>query len=182
MTVERRRPEAPLRGELAVVRPATVADAELLVRWHLEPEVARYWDDETYSVEEMRDRLARGDVDPFIVEEGGEPVGYLQAWFDGDDCGLDMFLVPEARGRGLGPDAARTLTRHLLAEGRDRITVDPYLWNETAIRAWARAGFRPVEEREADEEHPHRWLLMELTRPRGAGVAAATAPAPPARP
>ena len=58
-----------------------------------------------------------------------------------------MFLVPSARGRGLGPDAARALTESLLASGWTRVTVDPYAWNEPAIRAWRRAGFVDVETR-----------------------------------
>ena len=76
-----------------------------------------------------------------------------------------MFLVPAARDRGLGPDAARTLARWLLGTGTmRRLTVDPYVSNARAIRAWAKAGFRPVEEREPDREHRSRWLLMEIDR------------------
>ncbi len=117
-----------VRGALTLVRPATDADAELLVRWHADP---------------------------------GEPVGYLQAWREGDAGGIDMFMIPAARGRGLGPDAARALARHLREEcGWTRITVDPYTWNETAIDAWRKAGFVDVEEQPADEEHPSPWLLM----------------------
>ena len=79
-----------------------------------------------------------------------------------------MFLVPPARGRSLGPDAARTLARYLITHaGRTRATVDPYLWNEQAVRAWVKAGFRPVRECEPDEEHLHPWLLMEFAHPRG---------------
>ena len=74
-----------------------------------------------------------------------------------------MFLVPDARGRGLGTDAARALARYLRDErGWDPVTVDPYLWNDSAVRAWQRAGFEPVEEREPDEEHTRRWLLMRF--------------------
>jgi aminoglycoside 6'-N-acetyltransferase len=105
-------------------------------------------------------------VHAYIVEADGAPVGYLQAWFSetSDTGGLDMFLIPPARGQGLGPDAARTLARYLLYEGgRQRITVDPYIWNEQAVRGWRKAGFRPVEECEPDEEHPYRWLLMEFS-------------------
>jgi len=81
---------------------------------------------------------------------------------DGDG-GLDMFLVPEARGRGLGPDAARAMTRHLLDErGWTRVTVDPYCWNEPAVRAWERAGFARLSEHEPDDEHTARWALMEF--------------------
>ncbi len=158
-------PTPALHGELTVVRPATEADADLLAAWHADPEVARYWDHETYTVDEMRDRLRRREVDPYVIEAAGEPVGYLQAWIAdaGDEGGIDMFLVPEARGRGLGPDAARTLVGHLLTSGAlRRVTVDPYLWNEGAIRGWKRAGFRPVEARAPDEDHLQPWLLMEF--------------------
>jgi aminoglycoside 6'-N-acetyltransferase len=172
------RPREPLRGERVVVRPATAADSHLLAGWHRDPEVARFWDGETFTEEEIVERLRRDDVDAYVVESDGEPVGYLQAWFEAAACGLDMFLVPAARGRRLGPDAARTLARHLLDTGHDRVTADPYLWNDGAIRAWERAGFRRVEERAADDDHPHPWLLLELTRPPGGASAAATAPAP----
>lgn len=155
----------PLRGRLTVVRAATEDDADLLVAWHDDPGVARFWDGETFTREEMLDRLGRADVDSYVVEADGEPVGYVQSWHEGDDAegGIDMFLIPAARGRGLGPDAARTLARHLRDErGWRRVTVDPYLWNEPAVRAWRRAGFRDVDEHEPDEEHTARWLLMEF--------------------
>jgi aminoglycoside 6'-N-acetyltransferase len=154
-----------LRGRLTVLRAATDGDVDLLVAWHADPEVARFWDDETFTREEMLERLARADVDAYVVEANGEAVGYVQSWHEGDDAegGIDMFLIPAARGRGLGPDAARTLARHLRDErGWRRVTVDPYLWNEAAVRAWRRARFRDVGEREPDEEHTARWLLMEF--------------------
>jgi aminoglycoside 6'-N-acetyltransferase len=111
-------------------------------------------------------RLARPNVDPYIVAHGGEPIGYLQVWFDTaspDEGGMDMFLIPAARGRGLGPDAARTVAQWLLETGRlRRLTVDPYLSNDRAISAWTKAGFQPVKESEADEEHAVPWLLMSF--------------------
>jgi aminoglycoside 6'-N-acetyltransferase len=150
-------------GETTVVRPAGDADAELLVAWHDDPEVARYWDDERFTREQMLARLRRPDVEAYVVEAGREPVGYLQVWQEGESGGIDMFLVPAARGRGLGPDAGRAVARHLRHErGWRRVTVDPYLWNERAIRAWRRAGFRDVEEHEPDADHTARWLLMEF--------------------
>lgn len=152
-----------IRGRLTTVRAATEEDAELLARWHADPEVARYWDDETFTQAEMVERLRRSDVESYIVEAESEPVGYLQVWSEGAGGGLDMFLVPDARGRGLGPDAGRAVARHLRDErGWTVVTVDPYLWNESAVRAWRRAGFRDVGERESDDEHTARWLLMEF--------------------
>jgi aminoglycoside 6'-N-acetyltransferase len=149
---------------LTTIRPATAHDVDQLVAWHLDPEVARFWDDETYTHEEMEAKLARQNVDAFIVEEARVPVGYIQAWTeDGRSGGIDMFLAPEARGRGLGPDAARALARHLRDErGWNPVTVDPYLWNDAAVRAWQRAGFEAVGEREPDEDHRERWLLMRF--------------------
>ena len=149
-------------GQLTSVRPADERDVDLLVGWHADPEVARYWDDETFTREQMLERLARGDVDSFIVEEGSRPIGYLQTWRENDAGGLDMFLIPDARGRGLGPDAARAVALELKRLGWARVTVDPYTWNEAAVRAWRKAGFVDVEEREPDEEHTARWLLMEF--------------------
>jgi aminoglycoside 6'-N-acetyltransferase len=137
----------------------------LLVAWHADPEVSRYWDEETFTQQEIRDRLARDDVETWIIEADGEPVGMLQSWWDDNmprRGGLDGFLVSKARGRGLMPDAARLLARHLLAEGWAEVTVDPYLWNERAVRAWRRAGFEPLEEREPDDDHTARWLLMRF--------------------
>jgi aminoglycoside 6'-N-acetyltransferase len=148
-----------VRGRLTTLRPAGADDVDRLVAWHADPEVARYWDDETFTRAEMEERLARDGVGAWIVEEAGEPVGYLQVHSDG----LDMFLIPAARGRGLGPDAGRAMTEHLIRErGRRRVTVDPYVWNEGAVRAWERAGFVEVSRHEADEEHTAAWILMEF--------------------
>lgn len=158
-------PPTPLRGQRVVVRPASIDDAPMLAQWHADPGVRTFWDDKTFTPEEMEERLRRPHVDPYVVECDGEPVGYLQAWFRDEEgvCGLDLFLLPTARGRSLGPDAARTLATYLRDQaGRTRVTVDPYRWNERAIRGWRNAGFRAVEDRDADDGHPHPWLLMEF--------------------
>ncbi len=149
-----------MRGKRTQLRRATHADVERLVDWHADPDVARYWDDETFTSVEMAARIARADVDAWIVETNDDdPIGYLQVHPDG----LDMFLVPSARGRGLGPDAARAMAEHLLASGSHRrVTVDPYEWNEPAIRAWRRAGFAEVSRGHApDDDHLAPWVLME---------------------
>jgi aminoglycoside 6'-N-acetyltransferase len=159
-----------LHGRLTDVRSATNADADLLVAWHADPEVSRYWDGETFTRAEVLERLGRPGVDSYIVEADGAPVGYLQSWREAGEPrrgGIDMFLVPGARGRGLGPDAARTLAESLLASGWERVTVDPYTWNEPAIRAWRRAGFVDVETRPADDEHASPFLVMEFQSASG---------------
>ena len=155
----------PVQGRLTYVRPLVASDIDLLVEWHADGEVARYWDWKSFTRDSMLERIARPQVTPYIVEADGTPVGYLQVHdLDGDgDGGLDMFLVPAARGRGLGPDAARATARHLLGECRwMRVTVDPYAWNERALRGWRNAGFEQVSEHPADEEHLRPWVLMEF--------------------
>ena len=148
-----------VHGRLTTLRPAGEADVDRLVAWHADPGVARYWDEETFTHAEMEDRLAREDVEAWIVEQAGAPVGFLQVHAEG----LDMFLIPGARGRGLGPDAARAMTEHLLHEGcRERVTVDPYAWNQGAVRAWERAGFVEISRHEPDDEHTAPWILMEF--------------------
>jgi aminoglycoside 6'-N-acetyltransferase len=151
---------ALVRGRLTTLRSADAGDVDRLVAWHADPDVARCWDNETFTRAEMAARLARPDVDAWIVEENGEPVGYLQT----HPSGLDMFLVPAARGRGLGPDAARAMARHLIDErGYARVTVDPYEWNESAIRSWERAGFVEVSRgHPPDDDHSAAWVLMEF--------------------
>jgi aminoglycoside 6'-N-acetyltransferase len=153
----------PILGRATVVRPAADDDIDLLVAWFADPETSRYWDDETFTREEMHARLRRERVDAWIVEAGGEPVGYLQSWLEEDEPlrgGLDGFLIPAARGRGLMPDAARALASSLLAAGWAHVTVDPYAWNERALRAWSKAGFVEVARHEPDDEHLHAWVLM----------------------
>ena len=147
-----------VRGRLTTLRPAGVDDVDRLVAWHADPGVSRYWDDETFTRVEMEERLTRDDVEAWIVQEGPEPVGYMQVHPEG----LDMFLIPAARGRGLGPDAARAMARRLIERGRERVTVDPYAWNEGAVRAWERAGFMEISRHDAGGEHTAPWILMEF--------------------
>jgi aminoglycoside 6'-N-acetyltransferase len=141
-------------------RAATPDDVPLLVAWHADPEVSRYWDGETFTEDELRGRLEREAVDAWIVEEDGEPVGYLQSWWEPvvpRRGGLDGFLIPSARGRGIMPAVARLLAERLLDEGWAEVTVDPYVWNDRAIRAWQRAGF-------VEASRDDRVVLMRFRR------------------
>ena len=155
-----------IRGRATLLRPAVERDVDLLSAWHSDPEISRYWDDETFTPDQVRERLARTEVDAWVIEADGEPVGYLQSWWEAGveprRGGLDGFLVPGARGRGLMPDAARALAEALLADGWLSVTVDPYAWNERAVRGWANAGFVEVSRHPPDDEHRAAWVLMRF--------------------
>jgi aminoglycoside 6'-N-acetyltransferase len=154
-----------IRGERTALRLATAADLDLLVGWFADPEVHRWWDGAPKPREEVARKYPGGrrpQVESFIIEADGAPVGYIQSWVnDATSGGLDMFLVPAARHRGLGPDAARALVRHLLTErGWRRVTVDPAAGNVRAIRAWAKAGF--VYERDWPDHPDGPAVLMAV--------------------
>ena len=137
----------------------------MLAGWYADPDVSKYWDGRTYDVDEVVQRLHRRDVDAWIVEADGEPVGYLQSWWEPDPPkrgGLDGFLVPSARGRGIMPAVARLLASDLRAQGWVEVTVDPYAWNGRAIRAWEKAGFVEISRHPAGGEHTAPWVLMRF--------------------
>ena len=75
-----------------------------------------------------------------------------------------MFLIPSARGRGLGPDAARAMAEHLFHErGRARVTVDPYeLERGRRPRLAARRLRRDLARHAPDDDHTAPWILMEF--------------------
>ena len=101
----------------------------------------------------------------------GAVVGYIQAAEENEPefrhAGIDLFLRTDLTGRGLGPDAIRTLAAHLIDErGHHRLTIDPAADNHRAIAAYEKVGFRPVGRLRRYQRMPDgRWidgLLMEL--------------------
>jgi aminoglycoside 6'-N-acetyltransferase len=166
-------PAAPLllRGALVTLRPAGPADVPALAAIRAHPEVRRWWRGGADLAAEVAADLADPETPVLAVVHAGRVVGAVQ-WHAEEDpdyrhAGMDVFLDPACRGRGLGPDAVRTLARHLVdAHGHHRLTIDPAAANAAAIRCYAKVGFRPVGvlrryERDADG----CWqdgLLMEL--------------------
>ena len=110
--------------------------------------MARWWPDET---EEALVAKAEGrdEVEAFAIEHHGELAGLIQFWENPDEehryANIDVFLAVPFHGRGLGRDAVRTLARWLVRErGHHRLTIDPTVENERAIRCYEAAGFRRV--------------------------------------
>jgi aminoglycoside 6'-N-acetyltransferase len=160
-----------LHGDRVVLRPLTEADLPRLLEILLQPMVAEWWPG--YDMARLRaDTLEDSEAtSSFAVEFGGDFVG-LVIVTEGSDpyyksAGIDIALDTTCVGQGLGSDTLRTVIRHLFEDlGHHRITIDPALTNERAIRAYQKVGFRPIGVGRAYEKGPdgtfHDNLLMDL--------------------
>ena len=119
----------------------------------------------------MDDWLDTDDGAAFAITFDGVLVGSIQyadeTGADSTHAGIDLFLDTAHQGQGLGSDAIRTLARHLLeVRGHHRLTIDPAVANERAIRTYRRVGFRPVGVMRQYERGPdgtwHDGLLLDL--------------------
>ena len=154
------------RGEL-VLRALAAGDEAELRRIHGTPEVMRWWDipDEAFPWDEP-------EATRLTIEVDGAVAGLIQFTEEHEPkyrhAGIDLFLDPALHGRGLGTAAVRRVVRHLVEKrGHHRITIDPAVDNAAAIRAYAKAGFRPVgvmrrSERDVGGGGWHDSLLMEF--------------------
>jgi aminoglycoside 6'-N-acetyltransferase len=139
---------AGLQGEKVRLRPLEPGDVERLAEIGGEPEVARWWGEITHE-HLLRQAEGRDDATAFAIEHEGEVIGLAQFSEPGEDefkhANIDLFLTSSLHGRGLGRDALRTLARWLIDErGHHRLTIDPALANEPAIRAYEAVGFKRV--------------------------------------
>jgi dethiobiotin synthetase len=165
-------PAAPeLRGDRVVLRAPAAADIAALTAVMATPEVRRWWVGERDEDSRARVLAPEDGTTTWVVTVDGELIGMVQASEEGDPeyrhAGIDLALHPAWHGRGLGPDAIRTVARHLLAQrGHHRLTIDPAAANTAAIRSYERVGFRPVGVMRAyergDDGTWHDGLLMDL--------------------
>lgn len=166
----------PLDGRLVHLRPAEASDAPVFAAILREPSVHARWQAADADAD-ARDLAAQADeVAVWAIEErrsdrGDAVVGLIQAHEETEPryrhAGIDIVLVADAQGRGLGSDAVRTVASWLIGErGHHRLTIDPAADNERAIRAYASVGFRPVgimRRYEGDLDGSwHDGLLMDL--------------------
>jgi RimJ/RimL family protein N-acetyltransferase len=150
-----------------ILRPLAKDDEAELRRIHVTPEVLCWWDvpDESFPWDEPESTRLTIVVDGAVAgliqfSEELEPK-YRHAE-------IDLFLDPALHGRGLGTEAVRRVVRHLIDDrAHHRITIDPATENVAAIRAYEKAGFKPVgvmrrSERDVGGGGWHDSLLMEL--------------------
>jgi aminoglycoside 6'-N-acetyltransferase len=154
-----------LDGALTRLRPVREQDLPELLAILDEPEVAEWW---RRSEWERVDELG---AQTFVIEFGSVAAGCIQYTEETDpdyfSAAVDIFVGTAAQGRGVGPDAMRTLIAWLFdVRGHHRVTVDPAAENARAIHVYEKLGFRPVGTlRRYERVEDDVWrdaLLMEL--------------------
>jgi aminoglycoside 6'-N-acetyltransferase len=162
-------PPAVIEGpgvRLRRVRPEDRSDLAAVLG---QPGVARWWS--PGGPEEAVKYLYGEDDVGYVIEENGQIAGAVsyseQVEPDYECASIDIFLGDAFQGRGLGPAAIRTLAQYLLeVRGHHRLTIDPAVANEAAIRAYEKVGFRRVGVMRSYERGPdgtwHDNLLIDL--------------------
>lgn len=158
---------AELASERVQLLDVGPADVVPLRRMRATPSVHRWWGPPENDEWPLDDPTLQTRA----VWSAGALVGFVQ-WYEEPDeryrsASVDLFLAPEAQGRGLGREVVNLVVRHLLARGHHRVVIDPAADNQRAIACYTSCGFRPVGvlrryERDADGQGWHDGLLMEL--------------------
>jgi RimJ/RimL family protein N-acetyltransferase len=137
----------------------------LLGAWLSAPHMREWWGDPDEELGFIRDMVeGRDTTRPYLILRGGEPIGYIQVWYIGhhqnetwikdhpwlaelpaETVGVDLSIgVAELLSKGIGSAALRAFVEGLRAEGRETIIIDPDPDNKRAVRAYMKAGFRPL--------------------------------------
>ncbi len=141
----------PIQGPRLRLRPITPDDLPDLMRWLRDPDVMDFYGLPPADLAEARQVYLEPSGLPtwrFIVEDRGRPIGEMQYYYSYTDAawsaGIDIFIgEPDARDRGLGTEAIRTVLQYLFeTKGVSRVVIDPEPTNRRAIRAYEKAGFR----------------------------------------
>lgn len=146
-----------------VLRPATAADAGLILRFIIELAV---YEKEPDAVVTDEDGIAASlfgqgaTAKALIAELDAEPVGYA-VWFASYSTWLgrnglyleDLYVTPEMRGRGVGKAILRQLAALAVAQGCGRMEWSVLDWNAPAIAFYESVGARPQSE----------WTVFRLT-------------------
>lgn len=158
-----------ISGRQVVLRLLSPDDRTCLRAILAEPDVARWW--APHRPDEAAAGLFEDGEVVYTILVNEAVVGVIEFSEENEPdyryAAIDLFIDAAHQGRGLGRDAIRATARYLFEErGHHRLTIDPAVANDRAIRAYRRVGFRPVGvmrayERGADGTW-HDGLLLDL--------------------
>lgn len=138
------------------IRTAERADVPLILRFVRELAIYEKALDEVVATEQtveqsLFDEGARAFA--FICEDAGEPIGFAvcfysySTWLARNGLYLeDLYVTPEARGRGAGKALLQYLARLAVDEGCGRFEWSVLDWNTPAIDFYESVGARPQSE------------------------------------
>lgn len=160
---------APIIGPLVTLRAVTQNDRDPLLGVLLEPEVAEWW--VGYTAERVETEFVR-NAQARAIEVEGRCVGAMFV-LRGEDAEypttvMHLFLATGFRGRRIGEESLALAIREEFAAGITRVTLDPNIHNEGAIRSYERLGFRRIgvlrDYQVRPGGHLEDALFMDLTR------------------
>ena len=139
-----------------IIRPATPDDVALILRFIRElADYERLLHEVVATEDRLRETLfgARPAAEVVIAEEDGEARGFA-LFFHNYSTFLaqpgiyleDLYVRPEARGRGAGRALLAHLARLARERGCGRLEWWVLDWNESAMRFYRSLGARPMDE------------------------------------
>ncbi len=94
------------------------------------------------------------DVNPYVLCDVEEPVGYGEVWIDEPEKEVELARIlvsPDYRGRGVGRRLVRRLLERAARSGLPDAFVRVVPENGAALACYRDAGFSPVSEEEREE-------------------------------
>ncbi len=159
-----------LNGPLVTLRDPRESDLSPLVSVLSEPEVAIWW--VGYDADRVRAEFLEHPETTRIIEVDERTAGAVVV-LRGEDreyptTVMHIFLSTAFRGRRIGEEALALAIGHEFAQGITRITLDPNIKNDGAIRSYERLGFRRIGVLRDYQVRPGGTLddalFMDLTR------------------
>lgn len=148
---------------MTIIRPAAPDDVPLILRFIRElADYERLLHEVVATDDRLRETLfgARPAAEVVIAEGDGEPLGFALFFHSYSTFlaqpGLyleDLYVRPEARGRGVGRALLAHLARLARERGCGRLEWWVLDWNEAALRFYRSLGARPMDE----------WTVQRLT-------------------
>lgn len=147
--------------------PVTHDHLPMLKGWLESPHMREWWGEPKEELGFIENMIEGHDsTRPYIFRADDEPAGYIQYWFVGhhqnekwlqdnpwltalpqDAIGVDLSIgEPEKLSKGIGSTVLARFSRQLSDQGYQTIIIDPDAANHRAIRAYEKAGYRPVAE------------------------------------